>query len=128
MGIIPPGGFGNNCNLCFDPGATPSNIILTFSGIKQGNDFGPGDPAPPNFTFNCSQNVAVACLWQFQVIGFTASLNFGIGQSRFVFNFFGPFKNVFTSNVAECTYFGVNQFQNPAGRTYFGGSVQAWIL
>lgn len=128
MGIESIVSFGNDCNFCFAPGETPGQIILAFSDIKQGNLWAPGMPGPPNRSYTLTQNVGLACLWDDADAFHTTSIAFTALISRFTFSFSGPFRNVFVKNEGVCKMFAENVFQDPAGRFYYGGKVQAWIV
>jgi len=128
MGIASSVAFGDNCNFCFAPGETPLQIILAFSEIKQGDNWFPGNPAPPNNVYTLTQNIAVPCRYEDADAFHTTSLIFTVDQSFFVFNFSNPFRQVFSKIEGACKMFAENSFDIPEFRFYFGGKVQAWIV
>ena len=52
----------NNCLLCFDPLKTSKTVFLNFADIQIGAAWLPGDPPPPNGTFELE--TVGPCQWQ----------------------------------------------------------------
>lgn len=128
MGIEPNGEYGNDCTHCWAAGKTPKHIYFSITGIKQGNWWSPGDPAPPNGIKKLTQSVGLPCLWDLSEPDANYGYNVNATQSRFVINFYNPYMSVFLKNEGKCKYFATNQYQNPTSKYYYGGTIQIWTL
>lgn len=114
MGIPwPPDGFGLNCLSCFAPGQTPPFVFVTFEAIEIGDKWRPGDPPPPNGTFQLDQHLLNGC--HYGAFTPTAFLFFSMegDLGHITIEAFG-IPQFISDNGGVCHWFGGNQLQNPA--------------
>ena len=114
---VPPG----DCLLCYAADKTPETLFVEFIGIQIGDDWTPGDPPPPNGTFELTH--VFSCEW---------NLNDGtyfIDYIRFPLNMVlragvigvdDGFLPVAPTGACEIEF--LNNLSSPVGNTYFGGT------
>jgi hypothetical protein len=59
----------NGCPAFFPPGKTPTDVVISFTGIQRGPAWLPGDLEPPNREFTAT-NPGGGCAWTFNDAGY----------------------------------------------------------
>lgn len=118
--------YGDDCLLCHPAGETPKNIYASFSNIKRGATWVPGDADPPNEIYKLTQ--IAACMWDFT----KAPLYFFHRKTATSTILSITYNAVLFAFVAQppvvCGINFTNGIVNPAGVKYYGGEATiAWI-
>lgn len=126
MGTEEPEYSARECGVCYAAGKTPTVISIAVTGIKQGDDWAPPDPAPPNGTFLVHQNAVINCWWNELIGGVTLLYKAGGDPGMIRIALQPPGHTAFLQAGIACQKFFENNIVAPGGRHYYGGKVQVW--
>lgn len=105
---------------CHTALTTPVILFLNLSDIQIGDDWLPGDPPPPNGTWELIH--VISSKWDLTTTDFQFEISEDLGVTALIvqlLDFTPIFFNLLTTN---CPNRFENDFTNPTGRKYFGGS------
>jgi len=124
--IIPPV-FGDDCLAVFPAGETPQVVWSSFSEIKKGNLWAPGDPPPPNGIHELVQ-IGPGQPCKYAKIDFPFFYQFSLTSipiQQCAISFAGqPNPFFLTAPKPNATYHFTNGNQNPIGFHYYSGFCQ----
>ena len=126
MGIEPEPDIGNNCLACFPAGKAPQFVYMSFVGIEKGAAWVPGDPEPPNSTYQLHQ--IAACHWYAHIGTFELDYFSHLPGTRIKAQIPLGWNAFQYDSVVSCKRSGWNHVVEPPNQKFTWGTVQVtWI-
>ena len=108
------------CPACYPIGETPNTVFLTFSDIKIGTTWNPGDPPPANGIHQLTSSAA--CEWSATIDGIDYLYKV-VGAVTTISAKGGPLFTHFTgTRPAACRAWCFNSNNLPGGKKYYDGN------